>query len=280
MVDDKGKALKEAGPSTPVEVLGLSGVPEAGDSLHVAADEKAAKEVSEHRTFKARETALGGPARKMPTENIFGSQSNAKELNVIVKADVQGSVEALGNALEKLSTEKVKVKVVAGAVGAVSESDVLLATASKAIIIAFNVKPDNRGREMADREHIEVKTYSIIYEALDDVRVQMVAQLDPIFRETPLGKAEVRNIFNSSKVGQVAGCMVIEGKIKRNAKARVVRNGKVIFDGKIGSLKRFKDDAGEVTDGFECGMSVDGFSDVQVGDEIHCYAVEQFAATL
>ena len=236
--------------------------------------------VAEHRTFKARETALGGPARKMPTENLFGNQSNAKELNIIIKADVQGSVEAISNAMEKLSTEKVKVKVVSGAVGAVSESDVLLATASKAIIIAFNVKPDNRGREMADKEHIEVKTYSIIYEALDDVRSQMVAQLDPIFRETPLGKAEVRNIFQSSKVGTVAGCMVVDGKIKRNAKVRVVRGGKVLWDGKIGSLKRFKDDAGEVTETFECGLSLDGFNDVLVGDEIHCYGVEQIAATL
>ncbi len=277
--DDKGKSLKEAGPSTPVEVLGLSGVPEAGDSLHVAADIDAAKSVAEHRSAKAREQVVT-VARKPTMDSMFGGEKTAKELNVIVKADVQGSVQALSHALEKLSSEKVKVKVVAGSVGAISESDVLLATASKAMIVGFNVKPDNRGREMAEQEHVDVRPYSIIYEALDDVRQIMIGMLDPIFKETPLGKAEVRNLFQSSKVGTVAGCMVVEGKVSRKAKARVLRQGKVVFDGKIGSLRRFKDDASEVAEGFECGLSVDGFADVQVGDEIACYVVEQLAATL
>jgi translation initiation factor IF-2 len=282
MMDERGKAVKEARPATPVEVLGLSGVPDAGDPFHVAADVDAAKSVAEHRTAKARETTLGGGgSRKVSMDNLFaGAGGGIKELNIIVKADVQGSVEALKHALEKLSTEKVKVNVVAGSVGAISESDVLLATASKAIIVGFNVKPDNRGREMAEQEHVDVRTYSIIYEALDEARNAMVGLLEPIFRETQLGKAEVRNIFQSSKVGAVAGCMVTEGKIKRNAKVRVVRGGKVVFDGKIASLRRFKDDAGEVLEGFECGLSVDGFADVQVGDQIACYTVEQVAATL
>ena len=279
MSDDKGKAVKAAPPSMPVEVLGLNGVPDAGDSLHAAADLDAAKQVAEYRTSKARESQLGGTPRKISMDQLFAGQSNAKELNVIVKADVQGSVQALTAALEKLSTEKVKVKVVSASVGTISESDVQTAVAAKAIVIGFNVKPDNRGRELAEQEHIDVRSYSIIYEALDEAKKAMVGLLEPILREAPLGKAEVRARFDS-KIGAVAGCAVVDGKIQRKAKVRVLRAGNVVWEGRLASLKRIKEDVSEVAAPLECGMVVDGFNDVQVGDEIQCYTVEEITPTL
>jgi translation initiation factor IF-2 len=281
LIDDKGHNVDEAGPSMPVEVLGLSGVPDAGEAFNVTKNLDAAKKIADHRTKEAREAQIAAQG-KVNLENLFGAiqSGDVKDLNLVVKADVHGSVEAVSGALEKIESDEVKVKVIHGSVGAITESDVMLATASQAIIIGFNVRPDNRARELAEKEHIELRTYSVIYEAVDEVKQAMAGLLAPRFKEVYLGRAEVRETFNITKVGTIAGCYVNDGKIQRSAQIRLLRDGVVVHDGKLSSLKRFKDDAREVAQGYECGMGIEGYNDLKVGDVIEAYVMEQVEAKL
>ena len=276
-----GSQVKEAGPSVPVEVLGLSGVPNAGDEMVGVADDRGARQVSEQRIDKERETSLNRPVHAS-LENLseFLEGSDAKELMIVIKGDVHGSVEASTEALEKLSTEKAKLKVLHTGVGGITESDVMLATASNAIIVGFNVKPDPKARTLAENEGIELRSYKVIYEMIDEVKKAMEGLLEPIRKEVSLGMAEVRNVFNVSKVGTIAGSFVTAGKIKRNARARLLRDQVVVFDGDISSLKRFKEDAREVADGYECGIGLLNYNDVKVGDVIEAYIIEETADTL
>jgi translation initiation factor IF-2 len=285
MLDDRGQQVKEAGPSTPVQVLGLAGVPDAGDKLNAVADEKTARTVAEHRQTKAREEALRR-ANQNSMSNLldFVSKSaNAEqqlELKIIVKADVGGSVEAISNALEKLSTKKVKVVVVTSGVGTITESDVNLALASRAMIVGFNSKPDAKAASVASHEKVEVRSYSIIYELLDDVKRAMSQLLAPKVEEKYLGKAEIRQLFTVPKLGVIAGSYVTDGKIVRTERARIKRGNAVVHEGTFASLKRFKDDAREVAAGFECGIGFVSFTDFQPGDIIECFELVEVAADL
>ena len=281
LMDGNGKKVKEAGPSMPVEVLGLNGVPNAGDTFNVTKDADAAKKIVEHRELKQREQQIAAQG-KVSLDNLFGQiQSGVvKDLNLVVKADVQGSIEAVSGALQKIESDEIVVKVIHGSVGAVNESDVMLAAASQAIIIGFNVRPDNRARVLAEKEHIDIRTYSVIYTAIDDIRSAMAGMLAPKFKEVYLGRAEVREAFNITKVGTIAGCHVTDGKIKRSAQIRLLRDGTIVHDGKLSSLKRFKDDAKEVANGYECGMGIENYNDIKVGDVIEAYEMEQVEATL
>jgi translation initiation factor IF-2 len=277
MYDDKGHSVKSAGPSTPVEVLGLEGVPQAGDQFHVT-DEAKARHLVEYRQAKIREATLARSAGARLTLDQLHEQLKAgdvKELALVIKADVQGSVEVLSEMLPKLSTDQVKLKIIGAGVGAVRETDVLLASASNAIIIAFNVRPERKAADMAQQEHVEIRAHSIIYEVSDEIKKAMAGLLAPVFKETVLGHAEVRNVFRIKGTGTVAGCYVVDGSLKRNAEVRVVRDGVVVYTGKLNSLKRFKEDAGEVRTGFECGAGVQNFSDVKVGDVFECFAVQK-----
>jgi translation initiation factor IF-2 len=283
MHGDAGDVIKQAGPSMPVEVLGLSGVPTAGDEVLVARDERQAREIAMYRKSKAKEAKL---ARQQASklENIFqnmeDSQSEKKTLNLLVKADVQGSVEALSQSLEKMSSDEVKVTVVHGMVGGISESDVNLALASQAIIIAFNVRADMAARKLIENEGVEVYYYKVIYDAVDQVKAAIVGMLAPEIKEVITGLAEVRDVFMVSKVGAIAGCMVIDGSIKRNNPVRVLRDNVVIFEGKLDSLRRFKDDANEVKSGLECGIGVKNYNDIKVGDQIEVFEVTETKRTL
>ncbi|MFO0621239.1 MAG: translation initiation factor IF-2 [Polyangia bacterium] len=280
MSDDKGRTLAQAGPSTPVELLGLSGVPRAGEVLNAVIDERAAKELVEHRRQRRieRDRAKAGP---VSLDRLMDAmKAGLKELKIILKADVQGSSEALGSALAKLSTKEVKVSIIQSGVGGITESDVNLAKAGNAIIIGFHVRPAGKAAALAEQEGVDIKLYDIIYQALDDVKLAMAGLLAPIKRDKYLGKAEVREVFNIPKVGAVAGCAVIDGVIKRSALARLIRDSVLIYSGKLGSLRRFKDDVREVQQGYECGMSIDGYLDVKVGDVIESYEVEEVAPTL
>jgi translation initiation factor IF-2 len=285
MLDDRGQPVKEAGPSTPVQVLGLSGVPAAGDKLNSVADEKTARTVAEHRQTKSREEALRR-ANQNSMSNLldFVSKSaNAEqqlELKIIVKADVGGSVEAISNALEKLSTKKVKVVVVSSGVGTVTESDVNLALASRAMVVGFNSKPDAKAASVASHEKVEVRSYSIIYELLDDVKKAMSQLLAPKVEEKYLGRAEIRQLFTVPKLGIIAGSYVNDGKIVRTERARIKRGNAVVHEGTFASLKRFKDDAREVAAGFECGIGFVSFTDFQPGDVIECFELVEVAADL
>ncbi|MEA1889995.1 MAG: translation initiation factor IF-2 [Pseudomonadota bacterium] len=281
--DDAGNLIKQAGPSIPVELLGLSGVPTAGDEVLVVRDERQAREIAMFRKSKAKESKL---ARQQASklENIFqnmeDSQSEKKTLNLLVKADVQGSVEALSQSLEKMSSDEVKVTVVHGMVGGISESDVNLALASQAIIIAFNVRADMAARKLIENEGVEVYYYKVIYDAVDQVKAAIEGMLSPEIKEEVTGLAEVRDVFMVSKVGAIAGCMVIEGSIKRNNPVRVLRDNVVIFEGKLDSLRRFKDDATEVKAGLECGIGVKNYNDIKVGDQIEVFEVTETKRTL
>ncbi|MGB5310378.1 MAG: translation initiation factor IF-2, partial [Arenicellales bacterium] len=283
MYDDTGKAIKHAGPSMPVELLGLSGVPTAGDEVLVARDERMAREIAMYRKSKAKESKL---ARQQASklENIFqnmeDSQTEKKTLNLLVKADVQGSVEALSQSLEKMSSDEVKVNVIHGMVGGISESDVNLALASEAIIIAFNVRADMAARKLIENEGVEVYYYKVIYDAVDQVKAAIEGMLSPEVKEEITGLAEVRDVFVVSKVGAIAGCMVLEGSIKRNNPVRVLRDNVVIFEGKLDSLRRFKDDANEVKAGLECGIGVKNYNDIKVGDQIEVFEVVETKRTL
>ena len=276
MTDDKGHKVKKAGPSTPVEITGLTEVPEAGDTFYEVKDEKTAKHLMERRKRQARDKALKASSR-VTLDDLFSQieKGNLKQLNIIVKADVQGSVEAVKQALEKLSNDEVKVKVIHANVGAITESDVTLANVSNAIIIGFNVRPEAIAKDMAEKENVEIKTYSVIYNAIEDVEAAMKGMLDPVFKEVVIGNAEVRQTFKISDVGTIAGCYVTNGKVARNAGVRVLRDNVVIHDGKLISLKRMKDDAKEVAKGFECGIQIENFNDIKEGDIIEAYIMEQ-----
>ncbi|MGA8232892.1 MAG: translation initiation factor IF-2 [Candidatus Acidiferrales bacterium] len=279
MFNDRGQPVKEAGPATPVEVLGLQGLPEAGDQLSVA-DEAKARHIVEYRQSKQREASLAKSATGRLTLDQLHEQllaGEVKELAIVVKADVQGSVEVLSEMIPKLSTDQVKLKIIHASAGAVNERDVLLASTSGAIIIAFNVRPERKASDLAALQNVDVRMHTIIYELLDELRKAMTGLLSPVIKESVLGHAEVRNTFRVKGVGTIAGCWVQDGIVRRDAEVRVVRDGAVIYTGKIQSLKRFKDDATEVRTGFECGIGVSNFSDVKVGDSLECFVVERVA---
>ena len=276
MVNENGKKVKSAGPSTPVEIMGLTEVPEAGDTFYEVKDEKTAKHLIEKRKREAREKAIGS-GTKVTLDNLFSQmeEGNLKHLNLIVKADVQGSVEAVKQSMEKLQNEEVKVKVIHAAPGAVNESDVTLAKVSNAIIIAFNVRPIPAAKEMAEKEEVEIKQYSVIYQAIEEIEAAMKGMLAPKYEEKVIGNAEVRQTFKISNVGTIAGAYVLSGKVERNAGVRVIRDNIVIHEGKLATLKRFKDDAREVTKGFECGIQIENYNDIKEGDIIEAYVMEE-----
>lgn len=279
MFDDKGRQIKEAPPSTPVEVLGFEELPEAGDELVVVEDEKTAREIAEKKKEKReREEKL----QTIRLEDIYKKiqSGETKELRIVLKVDTMGSLEALKKSLEELSNEKVQVKIIHGAVGGITENDIMLAKASGAIVIGFNTRPDPKARELMEKEKVDVKLYGIIYEAIEDVKKALVGLLEPIKKEEILGMAEVRATFKIKKVGTVAGCYVLNGKLVRGAKARLIRQGVVIYDGEIESLKRFKDDVQEVSAGYECGVKLKDYNDVKVGDQIECYEIKYEKPTL
>jgi translation initiation factor IF-2 len=279
LFDDRGNSLKEAGPATAVEVLGLQGMPEAGDQLLVA-DEAEARHIVEYRQAKQREAALASSASSRLTLDQLHEQlrvGEVKELPIIVKADVQGSVEVLSELLPSLSTEQVRLKTIHASVGAVTETDVLLASASKAIIVAFNVRPERKAAELARQEGVDIRTHTIIYELVDELKKALTGMLTPEEKEVMLGHAEVRDTFRIKGVGMIAGCYVLDGLMKRDAEVRVLRDNKVIYTGRLTSLRRFKDDASEVRAGFECGATVSNFADVKVGDVLECFKVEKVA---
>lgn len=277
MTNDKGKVVQSAGPSVPVEITGLAEVPSAGDTFNAVEDEKLARELVEQRKHEAKQEQFKA-YQKVTLDNLFSQieQGEIKELPIIVKADVQGSVEAVKQSLEKISNDEVRVKVIHGAVGAVNESDVMLASVSNAIIVGFNVRPDPVASESAERDGVDIRLYRIIYDAIDEITTAMKGMLAPKFREVQLGRAEVRNVFKISNVGQIAGSYVLDGKISRNAEIRVVRDGIVICEDKIDSLKRFKDDAKEVASGFECGIGLTKFNDIKEGDILEAFVMEEY----
>jgi translation initiation factor IF-2 len=281
MFNDRGQPIVEAGPSTPVEILGLEGMPDAGDTFLVMADRDKAKGIAQYRKMKEREAQLAKSSR-VSLEGLAEQIKHAgmKDLNLIVKGDVQGSVEVIAEDLQRMSTEKVRVRVLHSGVGAITESDVLLASASNAVIIGFNVRPDRKSQEVAERENVEIRLHSIIYELRDEITKAMYGLLEPVFKENYAGKAEVINVFKITKVGQIAGCRVTDGVITRTAQVRVLREGEEVWRGKIGSLKRFKDDASEVRQGVECGIDLAGFKDIRVGDIIESFTTEKLADEL
>ncbi|MGF1561835.1 MAG: translation initiation factor IF-2 [Geminicoccaceae bacterium] len=281
LVNDRGEQVDEAGPSSPVEVLGLQGVPEAGDTLVVVEDERRGREISDYRQRKVREASNAATAPKS-LEDMFSQiqQGQLSELPVVVKADVHGSLEAITAGLEKLGTDEVAVRVLHGGVGGITESDVTLALASNAVIFGFNVRANAQAREAAKRDGVDIRYYSIIYELLDDVKGMLSGMLSPTAREQITGHAEIRQVFSISKVGKVAGCMVIDGFIRRGCRLRLLRDDVVIYEGPLGQLKRFKDDVREVKEGFECGMNIEGYNDIQEGDVIEAYEVEEVARSL
>ena len=281
MFNDRGQRLDEAGPSMPVEVLGLSGVPNAGDDFVALTDEKQAKLVAEHRLMKLREKELT-KTTKVTLESLFEQiqEGEIKELNLILKADVHGSLEAISDSLRKLSTSEVKVNLIHTATGAISESDVLLASASNAIVIGFNLRADQKVQDLAEQEKVDMRYYDVIYQLLSDVRDAMEGLLEPVYQENVLGRAEVRQTFHVPKFGTIAGCYVNDGRIERNARMRVLREQVVVYDGKLGSLRRFKDDVKEVKSGFECGIGVENFNDIKVGDILEAYELKAVKATL
>ncbi|HTW45365.1 MAG TPA: translation initiation factor IF-2 [Acidobacteriaceae bacterium] len=280
MFDDRGRALEEAGPSTPVEILGLEGMPDAGDTFLVTADRDKAKTIAQYRKMKEREAQLAKSSR-VSLEGLAEQikQAGTKELPLILKGDVQGSVQVLADSLQQMSTEKVRIKVIRSGVGAITESDVLLASASNAIIIGFNVRPERKAAELAEQDGVEIRLHSIIYELQDEIHKAMLGLLEPVFKENYLGRAEVLNIFKIPKVGTIAGCRVTDGVLRRDADIRLMRDGEQVFKGKLTSLKRFKDDAKEVTNGMECGVGMN-FSDIQVGDTVEAFVTEKVAAEL
>ncbi len=285
LLDDMGRRADKAGPSTPVELIGLEGMPSAGDLFQVVKDDRTAKEIVATRVEKARPSGQAGPAapRKMTLEDLYGKtgEGAAKELLIVLKADVQGSLEALKHSLEKLSTDQVRLSVLHHGIGGITESDVLLAAASNAVVIGFNVRPESKAQTVAEREHVDIRTYRIIYEAVDEVRAAMEGLLAPTLKEQSLGRAEVRQVFMIPRVGAVAGSYVTQGVITRaSSGVRVIRDGVVVYQGKLGSLRRFKDDVREVQSGYECGIGVENFNDIKVGDVLEAFTVEKIAAKL
>jgi translation initiation factor IF-2 len=281
MLNDKGQNISEAGPSTPVELLGLDGVPDAGELFNVVTDEKAVKTLTEHRRETRKKKETTGTAR-VSLENILDKikSGEAREVKIVLKADVQGSAEAVSNALTMLTTPEVAVNVISSGVGGITESDVTLAKASAAVIIGFNVRPAGKSAQLAEQEGVEIKLYQVIYEAIDDVKKAMVGMLAPVLREKITGRVDVRQVFNIPKAGTIAGSFVTEGKVSRKSQVRLIRDSVVIYTGKVGSLRRFKDDASEVAAGYECGVSIEGYSDLREGDVIEAFEIESIAATL
>ncbi|MEE0348546.1 MAG: translation initiation factor IF-2, partial [Lachnospiraceae bacterium] len=277
MIDDKGRRVKEATPSTPVEILGLNEVPEAGEIFLVTENDKEARNIAEVYIEQGREKLLADTKSRLSLDGLFDQiqAGNIKELNLIVKADVQGSVEAVKQSLLKLSNDEVAIRVIHGGVGAVNESDVSLASASNAIIIGFNVRPEATAKEMADSEGVDLRLYKVIYNAIEDVEAAMKGMLDPVYEEKVIGHAEVRQTFKASGVGMIAGSYVLDGKIVRNSKARISRDGEQIFEGELASLKRFKDDVKEVKAGYECGLVFEGFNDIKEEDQVEIYIMEE-----
>ncbi len=281
MFDDRGRPTTEALPSTPVEILGLEGMPDAGDTVLVVSDRDKAKGIAQYRKMKERESQLAKSSR-VSLEGLAEQikQAGVKELPLILKGDVTGSVEVLADSLQKMSTEKVRIKVLHTGVGAITESDILLASASNAIVIGFNVRPERKAADIAEQEGVEIRLHSIIYELQDEIRKAMLGLLEPTIKENYVGRAQVLNVFKIPKVGTIAGCRVVDGSIKRDAEIRVMRDGAQVFKGKLTSLKRFKDDAREVTNGMECGMGIANFNDIQVGDQVEAFVTERVAAEL
>lgn len=274
LINDRGEKVEKAGPGTPVEILGLSSVPEPGNELFVVKDEKEARKIAEERALKLR-VAEASRRRYISLEELFkkAKEGEVQTLNLIIKADVQGSLEAVRDALSKIKVEKVNLNIIRAAVGGITEADVMLAAASDALIIGFNVRPDPQGKKLAAREGVEIRTYKVIYQLIEEMEAALKGMLAPEFEEVDIGRVEVRKVFKISRVGVVAGCFVVEGKITRNAQVRLVREGKIIYDGKVASLRRFKDDVSEVKEGYECGVRLENFQDIKVGDLIEVYEV-------
>ena len=281
LLDEKGAPVKEAGPSIPVEVLGLGGTPVAGDEFTVTADERKARELALFRQGKFRDVKLAR-VQAAKLENIFNQveKGQTSTLSVLLKADVQGSTEAIAEALMKLSTDEVQVKLLASGVGGITESDINLALTANAVVIGFNVRADAVSRRLAEREGVDIRYYSVIYDVLDDIKQALSGLLSPEFREQIVGIAQVRDVFRSPKLGAIAGCMVTEGVVKRNNPIRVLRDNVVIYEGALESLRRFKEDASEVRSGFECGIGVKNYNDVKVGDQIEVYETIELKRTL
>jgi translation initiation factor IF-2 len=283
LIDDRGRPLKVAGPSTPVEVLGLEHLPSPGDSFQSVADPAKARQIATFRQTQAKERALGAKGGRLTLESLQAelAKGDVKELPIIIKADVQGSAEVLASTLAKLSDDKTKIKIIHSAVGAINESDVLLAAASNAIIIGFNVRPDRNAGDVAEREKVDIRHHSVIYNVTDEIKKAMAGLLDPTFKEQRIGSAVIRETFRVPKVGTIAGCMVQDGRITRSgdAQARLLRDHVVVWEGKLASLRRFKDDVSEVKAGFECGIGLQNFNDVKVGDVIEVFQMERVAAT-
>ena len=277
MIDDTGRRIKKAGPSVPVEILGLNDVPEGGDTFHAVTDEKKARAVVEKRKQKIKDEYNKSTQQVVSLDALFTQieQGNMKELKIIIKADVQGSVEAIKQSLEKLSNDEVKVSIIHGGVGTISESDVMLASASNAIIVGFNVRPDAATVESAERQNVEIRLYRIIYQAIEEIEAAMKGMLDPTYRENVIGHAEIRQTYKISGVGTIGGCYVTDGKIQRNCEVRIVRDGIVVHEGTMSSLKRFKDDAKEVPTGYECGISIERYNDIKEGDVVECFVMEE-----
>ena len=277
MFDDKHRKVKEAGPSTPVEILGLNGVPNSGEIFMQTENEKEARQISEAFITRGKEKLIADTRTRMSLEDLYSKmqEGNLKDLNLIIKADVQGSVEAVKASLLKLSNEEVVVKCIHSGVGAINESDVILASASNAIIIGFNIRPDNQAKDVADREKVDIRLYKVIYNAIEDIEAAMKGMLDPIFEEKVIGHAEVRQTYKASGVGTIAGSYVLDGTIQRNCKVRITREGELIFEGALASLKRFKDDVKEVKSGYECGLVMEGFNDIKEMDIIEAYIMQE-----
>jgi translation initiation factor IF-2 len=275
-LDSLGQRVKEATPSTPVEILGFEELPQAGDDFIVVEDEEKARKIAEYRQRKARE-AEAAKQTKISLEKLFEKlkEGELKELKIVLKADTQGTLEALDASLQKLSTDKVKVTIIRKGIGAITESDVMLASASEAIVIGFNVKPTSQAKEIAKQEGVDIRFYDVIYHLLEDIKKAMEGLLEPVYEEVITGVAEVRATFKVPKVGIVAGCYVKEGVISRNNKVRVIRDGVVVFTGGIASLKRFKEDVKEVQAGYECGLKIENFNDVKVGDIIEAFEIRK-----
>jgi translation initiation factor IF-2 len=283
LIDDRGRPVKSAGPSTPVEVLGLASLPQPGDPFQTVADAAKARQIATFRQSQAKERAHAARGGRLTLESLKEqiAEGGVKDLPIIVKADVQGSAEVLADSLTKLSDEKVKINIIRSGVGAINESDVLLASASNAIIVGFNVRPDRNAADVAEREEVDIRLHSVIYNVTDEIKKGMAGLLEPTFKEVRLGSAEVREVFKVPKVGSIAGCMVMDGRITRagDTQARLLRDNVVVHEGKIGSLRRFKDDVSEVKTGFECGISLERYNDIKVGDVIEVFTMERVAAT-
>ncbi len=277
MMNDKGQKVKKAGPSMPVEILGLNEVPMAGDMFYVAENEKQARQVAESVIAKGREELLKDTPQKVSLDDLFNQiqSGNVKELNIVIKADVQGSVEAVKQSLEKLSNDEVRIKTIHGGVGAITESDVMLASASNAIIIGFNVRPETSAKNVAEDQKVDIRLYRVIYNAIEDITAAMKGMLDPVYEEKVLGHAEIRQLFKASGVGTIGGSYVTDGKFVRNAKVRIIRDGIVVYDGELATLRRFKDDVKEVNAGYECGLLFNKFNDIKEGDIVEAFVMEE-----